>query len=91
MYFGKELDDISRDRDRLRAYFWRVAMNARRIAARNRRSSRATGVSHPVTNYRAAFDEGYDLLRWAGVLERVSAIVLDNLDALVESTYEGEP
>ena len=24
MYSGKELDDISRDRDRLRAHFWRV-------------------------------------------------------------------
>jgi hypothetical protein len=81
MYSGKELDDISRDRDRLRAYFWRVAMNARRIAAENRRTSRAN---------RATFDEGRDLMHWASVMDRVSTIVLDNLDALVESSFEGE-
>jgi hypothetical protein len=40
MYSGKELDDISRDRDRLRAYFWRVPMNARRIAPEDRHTSR---------------------------------------------------
>jgi hypothetical protein len=28
MYSGKELDAISHSRDRLRAYYWRVAMNA---------------------------------------------------------------
>ena len=89
-YSEKELDEISRDHDRLRGYFWRVAMNAKRIAAHNRRASMATGVFHPVTNYKAAFDEGADLVRWASVMEGFSLIVLDNIDALVESTYEGE-
>lgn len=87
-YSEQEMQDICRDPERLCAYFWRVAMNAKRTAKRNRERSRGVGLSHPVNNYRPAFEEGYDDVRWAETLDRFSAAILDNLDALVESTLE---
>jgi hypothetical protein len=80
-YTEQDLDEIPRSRDRLKAYYWRVAMNARRLAAEHRRAIRAN---------KASFDEGQDLLRWAGSLERVAAVILANIDELVETTFEGE-
>jgi hypothetical protein len=81
MYSAEALDGIARDRDRLRAYYWHMAQHHRRLAAEHHRTLRSN---------MASFDEGRDLLHWAGTLERVSATILDNLDAIVESTYEGE-
>jgi plasmid stability protein len=81
MYSDRDLDSIARDRDRLRAYYWRMAQHHRRLAAEHRRTSRANLVS---------FEEGRDLLRWAGTLERVADIVLDNLDVITEASYEGD-
>ena len=88
VYSEQEMHEIGRDPVRLRAYFWRVAMNAKRTARRYRAASRAVGVEHPVTNYRRAFDEGQEDMRWADTLDRFSAAILDNLDAFVETTLE---
>lgn len=87
-YSDKEMEEISRDPERLRAYFWRFAMNAKRRAVENRSTSRATGIAHPVTNYRPAFEDGRDLMHWASVMDRVAEHVLNNLDVLVETTLE---
>ena len=87
-YTEEDLRDIERDPVRLRAYFWKVAMNAKREAQRYRAASRAVGVEHPVTNYRPAFEEGLENAHWAGVLDRFSAAILDNLDVFVETTLE---
>jgi hypothetical protein len=57
-----------------------MAQHHKRLAAEHRRDAR-----------RVSFDEGADLIHWAGILDDLSQIVLDSLDALVESTYEGEP
>lgn len=91
MYSEHDMHEIARDPDRLRAYYWRVAMNAKRMARRSREASQNVGVVHPVTNYRPAFDEGREDVRWADTLDRFSAAILDNLDAWVESTLEREP
>jgi hypothetical protein len=40
-YSADKLDDISHNRDRLKAYFWRTAMNQKRLTAECRRASRA--------------------------------------------------
>jgi hypothetical protein len=53
--------------------------------ARLRNASRATGVSHPVTNYQAAFEEGRENLELAETMDNLATAILDNLDALVES------
>lgn len=87
-YSEEEMAAIARDPERLRAYFWRVAMNAQRRARRYRAASRSVGVAHPVTNYRSVFDEGHEDVRWADTLDRFSAAILDNLDAFVETTLE---
>jgi hypothetical protein len=52
-------------------------MRSRQLAAEHRRDAK-----------RASFAEGADLIRWAGILKDLSEVVLDNIDALVESTYE---
>jgi hypothetical protein len=52
-YSEQDLDEIPHDCARLRAYVWRVAMNAKLMVPEHRRASRATAVAHPVTNYRA--------------------------------------
>ncbi len=44
-----------------------------------------TGVSHPVTNYRPAFDDGHDLVRWGGVTERVAD--RSGLDVTPQDSY----
>lgn len=85
-YSEAQLEDIERDPVRLRAYFWHVAMNAQRIARRNRAMSRRLAVSHPVTNYRPVFDEGHELLSKAALMDRFSRAILDNIDAFVDST-----
>jgi hypothetical protein len=72
-YSGEELDEIGRDPVRLRGYFWRVAMGARLRAARAREDAQK-GLTRD--------------LRWASLEEDVSRIILDNLDALVESSLE---
>ncbi len=87
-YSEQEIEEISRDPVRLRAYFWKVAMNAQRQARRYRKSSRAVGAQHPVTNYRPAFEEGREDARWADTLDRFSSAILDNIDAFVDSTVE---
>jgi hypothetical protein len=38
---------------------------------------------------RASITDGADLVDWARILGRLSEIVLDNLDALLESSYDG--
>ena len=85
------MKEICRDRDRLRRYFAGVAMNARRVSLEKRRKSRAMGLAHPVTNYRPVFEEGRDLAHWADTLERFSNAIIENIDALVESTLETKP
>lgn len=80
-YSAKALNEIPRDCARLRAYFWRMAQHHRQLAAEHRRDTRANRVD---------FEEGCDLIRQAGVLERVASVVLANFDELVESTYEGD-
>jgi hypothetical protein len=82
----REMRAIERDPARLRGYFWRVAMNARRIAAENRRLSQETGIRHPTTNYRAAFAEGRDLIADAEWMDRFSAAILKDIDLIVETT-----
>lgn len=77
-YSDLDLAEIPHDRTRLRAYYWRMAHHHRRLAAEHRRDAR-----------RVSFAEGADLIRWAGILDRLSMLVLDNIDALVDSTYEG--
>jgi hypothetical protein len=67
---------------------WRNIINA---LPRSTGGSQRHSDSPIAVGYRSAFDEGAELLRWAGILEDLSAVVLDNLDALVESSYEGEP
>mgnify|MGYP000913993455 CR=1 FL=1 len=89
-YSEEEMDEIAKCPVRLRAYYWRVAMNMQRMSRRARAASRATSVEHPVTNYRPVFEEGIDEAHWAGVLERTSAAILENIDALVETTLERE-
>lgn len=85
-YSDQELEEIERDPERLRAWWWHMAMHHKRLARKYRERSRSTGESHPVTNYRPQFEEGFDLVRWARVLESVSGAILENMDALVEST-----
>lgn len=85
-YSDEEMREIERDPVRLRAYFWRVATNMRRMAANNRAKSRATGLHHPVSNYLPAFEEGADEVRWADTYDRVADAVLGDLDTLVETT-----
>lgn len=91
-YSDEEMREIERDPVRLRAYFWRVATNMRRIAKQNRRQSRATGKNHPVTNYLPAFEEGRDLVRMAKTLDTVADQVIEHMDILVETTLvRGKP
>jgi hypothetical protein len=42
------------------------------MAAHNRRRSLPIAIAHPVIPYRASFAEGYELARWASLLERVA-------------------
>jgi hypothetical protein len=88
-YSETDLAEIPHDRARLRAWWWRMAIHHKRLAKQYRRESKMTAIEHSPVGYRPAFDEGADLLRWAGILEDLSAVVLENLDSLVESTYEG--
>ncbi len=85
-YTDREMRAIERDPKRLRGYFWRVAMNARRMAAENRARSQQTGIAHPTTNYRPAFAEGRDMIADADTMERFSKTILDNIDVLVKTT-----
>ena len=89
-YTEKDMEEISRDPERLRRYFTGVAMNARRMALRDRQKSRRMGLSYPVTGYRAVFEEGRDLMRWAATLEAVADAIIENIDAFVESSLETE-
>lgn len=84
----QELEDISRNPVRLRAWWWHMSMHQARLARKNLKQSRATGLLHPVTNYLPKFEEGYDLVHWAGVHTGVSAVITENLDALVRSSLE---
>lgn len=84
-YTEKELYAMEFDPIKAKQYFWRCAMGMRRTAKQNRLASRATGVSHPVTNYKYAFEEGRDLITEAKHLDRVADAVLENIDALVQS------
>jgi hypothetical protein len=83
-YSAETLDEIQDDPVRIRCYFWRVAMAARRRAKEKRRAVRAQAVySSPV-----AFDEVAD---WDGVMsakheEDFANAILDNIDALVKSS-----
>jgi hypothetical protein len=78
MTYGEaDLAEIPHDKARLRAWWWRMAMHHKRLAKQYRRDAHTT-----------SFAEGADLVHWARVLEDLSVIVLDNIDALVESTYE---
>jgi hypothetical protein len=90
-YSDADLAEIPRDRARLRAWWWRMAQHHKRLAKQYRRESKMTAIEHSPVGYRPAFDEGADLIHWAGILDHLSEIVLDNLDALVESSYEGGP
>jgi len=90
-YSEQELEEIGRDPVRLRAYFWRVATNMKRMAARNRTESRQTGELHPVTNYLAKHYEGQDLMHWAGVLDTCGDLILEDLDQWVDSCLEKDP
>lgn len=85
-YSDQEMRDIERSSERLRAYFWRVAQNAKRLARRDRAASRSISLNHPTSNYRPQFSEGFDLLKDAEHMERFSSAILENLDALVRST-----
>ena len=90
-YSDEEMAEIERDPVRLKAYFWNVVQGMRRIAAKNRARSQATGVNHPVTNYLPAFEEGADAIHWANTLDRVADCILEDLDAWVTSTLVGAP
>lgn len=87
-YTEKELEEIERDPVRLRAYVWHVAMNAQRIARRNREQSRKMALSHPVINYVPIHEEGRDLLRDADLMDRFSKALLDNIDLFVDTTVK---
>ena len=73
-YTGEQLDEIERDPVRLRAYFWRVAMANKVLAARKREEAR-----------RASFGDGMRLLQQARASQRFSLIILEHMDALVAS------
>jgi hypothetical protein len=88
VYTEKDLEEISRDPDRLRRYFAGVAMNARRMALRDRRKSKRMGLAYPVTGYRPVFEDGRDLMRWAETMEAVAAAIIENIDAFVESSLK---
>lgn len=90
-YTEKDLEEISRDPERLRRYFAGVAMNARRMALRDRQKSRRMGLAHPVTGYRTAFEEGRDLMRWADTMEAFADAITENIDAFVESSLARQP
>lgn len=85
-YSDRELREIERDPVRLRAWWWHMAQHHRRLAREYRHKSQSTGKWHPVTNYSYEFAKGRKDIRWANTLDRVSAMVLENIDALVEST-----
>jgi hypothetical protein len=73
-YTGEQLEEIERDPVRLRAYFWRVAMANKVLAARKREEAR-----------RASFEDGPRLLQEAYSSQRFSLVILEHMDALVES------
>jgi hypothetical protein len=70
-------DGVSRDRTRLRAWWWRTAHRIRGIADEDRQLVRAGLVD---------FAEGARLTKSGGGLDIIARIVLE----LVESTYEGD-
>jgi hypothetical protein len=59
-YSDADMAEIPHDRARLRAWCWRAGMRSKRLAAEYRQQSRA------------GWDDGFDRLRWAGVLERLA-------------------
>jgi len=71
-YSDQQMREIERCPVRLRAYYWRVAMNARRMAADQRGRTRR-GFVPPETL-------GPD------TLERFAGSILENIDALVSTT-----
>lgn len=87
-YSDHELEEIGRDPIRLRAWWWHMAMRHQRFAREKRELSRMIGRDHPVTNYRERFDEGYDLIRWAIVSDRVASVILDDIELFIRTTLE---
>lgn len=88
-YSEQELEEIGRDPVRLRAWWWRVGTNQQRMALTNRRRSRAlASINHVVTDYQDSYEDGADMVRWAGVNERMSTFILGNIDACVRGSLE---
>lgn len=85
-YSEKEMEEISRDPARLRAYFWRVAMSARQRAADGRRRCAAQAMHSSPVQFDEVADKGRRTLRMASLDERLATAILDNIDALVAST-----
>lgn len=89
-YTQAEMRAIERDPVRLRAYFWSIAARAQRRSTRLLEASRRTGIEHPTSNYRPAFEDGCEDVHEAGVMARFSKAIHDNIDLLVETTLVGE-
>jgi hypothetical protein len=87
-YSEQEMKEISRDPNRLRRYFWRVAMGAKRRAARARREVKDQAVRSSPVLFHDAVDDARERLRRASIEESFAAAILDNLDAWVKSSLE---
>ena len=75
MYTDEEMEEIEADPVRLKAYFWRMSKHWTRLAATYREEAR-----------KVSFDEGLEKIRWAKTLDTTAGVLLENLDAFVEST-----
>lgn len=84
-YSEEELDAMQYDPVVMRAYFWRVAMGAKRRSLVTKREIIERGRYSVVPHFRGVYEEDVRKRDWADVEERLSKVVLDNIDALVRS------
>jgi hypothetical protein len=88
-YSAEHMAEIEHDPVRIKCYYWYVAMNARRRARQRRQAVRTQAVYSSFVAFDQVTDNAREELRRADHEEQFASVILDNIDAMVESSCKG--
>jgi len=84
-YSEEEMCEIEKNPDRLRAYFWRIAMGMRLQADKIRHEVHDHAILSSPVAFDLFSDDRRDAIKWAKALDRTSEAILSNLNEFVRS------